>query len=174
MARVESDGSVGGADEGARGRGPAAVLVEVALVALLFAAAGAWPTPDTNEAHYLTRARHGWDPAWLEGDFFLESREAHGVFSFLIGPLAAEWPLGSAAWAGRIAGPPASFCSARFDVHGATLLAGVDEKGHSVLSRNETPPFVGIDSEGRVPSAVGPYSSTISPGPTISPGETIS
>lgn len=104
MARVESDGSACGADGRVRGRGPAAVLAEVALVALLFAAAGAWPTPDTNEAHYLTRARHGWNPAWLEGDFFLESREAHGVFSFLIGPLAAEWPLGSAAWAGRIAG----------------------------------------------------------------------
>lgn len=104
MARVESDGSASGAEGGGRSRGPAAALVEVALVALLFAAAGAWPTPDTNEAHYLTRARHGWDPGWLEGDFFLESSEAHGVFSFLIGPLAAFWPLETAAWAGRLAG----------------------------------------------------------------------
>lgn len=104
MARVESDGSAGGAESGMRRRGLAAAVAQAAVVALLFAAAGAWPTPDTNEAHYLTRARHGWDPSWLEGDFFLESREAHGVFSLLIGPLAAAWPLEAAAWAGRLAG----------------------------------------------------------------------
>ena len=87
-----------------RGGGPAGALVELLLVTLLFAAAGAWPTPDTNEAHYLTRARHGHDPTWLAGDFFLESREAHGVFSTLLGPLATALPLGEAAWIGRIAG----------------------------------------------------------------------
>lgn len=73
-------------------------------VAAMFAGVGAWPTPDTNEAHYLTRARHAADPAWAAGDFFLESPEAHGLFSAVIGPLAAGWSLEAAAWIGRGAG----------------------------------------------------------------------
>lgn len=76
-------------------------LLEVALVTAIFAAAGAWPTPDTNEAHYLARARHSWDPSWAAGDFFLDSPEAHGVFYRLLGPLAAALPLDQAAWIGR-------------------------------------------------------------------------
>lgn len=74
---------------------------EVLAMAAIFAAAGAWPTPDTNEAHYLARARHSWDPSWGAGDFFLESPEAHGVFYRLLGPLAAALPLDTAAWVGR-------------------------------------------------------------------------
>jgi len=84
---------------------PSATLVrsvlEVVVMTLIFAAAGAWPTPDTNEAHYLARARHSWDPSWAAGDFFLESPEAHGVFYRLLGPLAAALPLEQAAWIGR-------------------------------------------------------------------------
>ena len=78
--------------------------LEFVVVTAIFAAAGAWPTPDTNEAHYLTRAKHAWDPSWGGGDFFLESREAHGVFYRLLGPLAAALPLDQAAWIGRWAG----------------------------------------------------------------------
>jgi len=78
--------------------------LELVVVTALFAAAGAWPTPDTNEAHYLARARHSWDPSWGAGDFFLESPEAHGVFYRLLGPLAAGMPLDRAAWIGRLAG----------------------------------------------------------------------
>ncbi len=74
---------------------------EVVLMTAIFAAAGAWPTPDTNEAHYLARARHSWDRSWGAGDFFLESPEAHGVFYRLLGPLAASLPLDQAAWIGR-------------------------------------------------------------------------
>ena len=66
---------------------------EIVLMTAIFAAAGAWPTPDTNEAHYLARARHSWDPSWGAGDFFLDSPEAHGVFYRLLGPLAASLPL---------------------------------------------------------------------------------
>jgi hypothetical protein len=73
-------------------------------VAVVFAAAGAWPTPDTNEAHYLTRARHAADPTWAVGDFFLESPEAHGLFAAALGPVAVGWSLDAAAWCGRIAG----------------------------------------------------------------------
>ena len=75
--------------------------LEIVAMAAIFAAAGAWPTPDTNEAHYLARARHSWDPSWGAGDFFLESPEAHGVFYRLLGPLAAALPLDQAAWIGR-------------------------------------------------------------------------
>ncbi|MFM7107136.1 MAG: DUF6798 domain-containing protein [Planctomycetaceae bacterium] len=77
---------------------------ETAAIVLLFAAAGAWPTPDVNEAHFLTKARHWMDPAWVRGDFFLESSDAHGVFYALCGPLAAAVSLESAAWIGRMLG----------------------------------------------------------------------
>lgn len=79
-------------------------LAELLVVFLLFAAAGAWPTPDVNEAHYLTRARHDFDPSWAANDFFLDSPEAHGLFTLVIGPVAAALPLAQAAWIGRIVG----------------------------------------------------------------------
>ena len=79
-------------------RGP---FSEVALILMVFAAAGAWPVPDVNETAYLTKARHQANPAWGSGDFFLESPEAHGVFYRLLGPLAATLPLDDAAWIGR-------------------------------------------------------------------------
>ncbi|RLS28809.1 MAG: hypothetical protein DWH79_12690 [Planctomycetota bacterium] len=82
----------------------ARVTLELLAVTALFAAAGAWPTPDSNEAHYLPRARHAWDPTWAAGDFFLESKEAHGVFYRLLGPLAGKLPLEDAAWIGRWCG----------------------------------------------------------------------
>jgi len=76
-------------------------VAEILLITLLFAAAGAWPTPDTNEAHYLTKARHSANPTWGAGDFFLETPDAHGVFYRLLGPVAAAVPLAEAAWIGR-------------------------------------------------------------------------
>jgi hypothetical protein len=79
-------------------------MAEVIGILLIFSAAGAWPVPDVNEAHYLTKARHAFDPSWAAGDFFLESRAAHGVFYALFGPLASLLPLESAAWVGRVIG----------------------------------------------------------------------
>ena len=84
--------------------GAVRAAAETAVIVLLFAAAGAWPTPDVNEAHFLSKARHWMDPAWGRGDFFLESSDAHGVFYALWGPLAAAVPLESAAWIGRMLG----------------------------------------------------------------------
>lgn len=107
MVTVGSDGENGRATARPRAGHAAAFAAcaaQLAIVALVFAAAGAWPTPDTNEAHYLTRARHAHDPSWLEGDFFLESREAHGVFSVLLGPIAARMAFDEAAWVGRVCG----------------------------------------------------------------------
>lgn len=79
----------------------AAAIAAVAALTLLFAAAGAWPAPDVNEAVYLTKARHFADPAWGQGDFFLETPDAHGGFYLVFGPLAAALPLDTVAWLGR-------------------------------------------------------------------------
>ncbi|MFM8734261.1 MAG: DUF6798 domain-containing protein [Pirellulales bacterium] len=97
--RVETDESGGG---GAAAWGRA--VIECLVIAAAFAAAGAWPAPDVNEAVYLTKARHVADPAWGAGDFFLETPDAHGVFYRLMGPVAAALPLEQAAWLGRVAG----------------------------------------------------------------------
>lgn len=87
-------------DHGATAR----AVREIAAVAIVFAAAAAWPVPDVNEAVYLTKARHAADPAWAAGDFFLETPDAHGVFYLLVGPLAVILPLEQAAWVGRVLG----------------------------------------------------------------------
>lgn len=79
-------------------------LVEVAVITAVFAAAGSWPVPDTNEAHYLTKARHAADPGWCADDFFLSTGDAHVVFFTLVGPLAATRPLDDVAWIGRLIG----------------------------------------------------------------------
>lgn len=88
----------------AGGRLFASAVGEWLLIAAVFAAAGAWPAPDVNEAHYLSKARHAFDPSWCGGDFFLESRGAHGLFFRLLGPLAGTVSLATAAWIGRWAG----------------------------------------------------------------------
>jgi hypothetical protein len=90
--------------DAAAARGPTGwipLLGEVVVILLVFTAAGAWPVPDVNETAYLTKARHGVDPAWCRGDFFLETPDAHGVFYRLIGPLAATVSLERTAWVGR-------------------------------------------------------------------------
>ena len=92
------------ADESDRERTWGRALLELAGIALVFAASGAWPVPDVNEAVYVPKARHLADPAWAAGDFFLEAPDAHGVFSLVFGPLAAAVPLETAAWIGRVAG----------------------------------------------------------------------
>lgn len=79
-------------------------FIEIVVITAIFAAAGAWPVPDTNEAVYLTKARHAGDPSWIAGDFFLESKDAHGIFFVVLGPLAARVPLETTAWLGRLAG----------------------------------------------------------------------
>ena len=55
-------------------------FLEIALIFLLFALYGAYAVPDTNEAHYLGKAAHFWNPNYVQNDFFLNSPDAHGVF----------------------------------------------------------------------------------------------
>jgi len=79
-------------------------MLEMFAIFAVFAASGAWPVPDLNEAVYLTKALHFSDPSWAAGDFFLETPDAHGVFYRLIAPLTAATGLETAAWVGRVLG----------------------------------------------------------------------
>lgn len=60
------------------------------------------PIPGVNEPHYLAKARHIWNPAWVAGDFFLESSNPHLVFYRTFGALTVLLPLTQAAFVGRI------------------------------------------------------------------------
>lgn len=80
------------------------LVAEFVVVMAVFAAAGCWPVPDTNEPHYLPKARHFQNPRWCAGDFFLESTEAHPLFYRVMGPVTTVLTLEQAAWVGRWAG----------------------------------------------------------------------
>lgn len=60
------------------------------------------PVPAVNEPHYLGKAKHLWDPAWAEGDFFLESSNPHLFFYLSIGWLTRFFSLEATAWISRI------------------------------------------------------------------------
>lgn len=76
-------------------------LVETLLLAGVFALQAAWPTPEVNEAHYLGKAKHYWDPGWAAGDFFFESDDTHLVFYVVCGWLTRFVSLTAFAWLGR-------------------------------------------------------------------------
>ncbi len=76
-------------------------LIEIALIVAVFAIHGGWPVPDNNEPYYLGKAIHYWNPAWLAGDFFLETADAHTVFYFTFGWLSLWLSPVALAWAGR-------------------------------------------------------------------------
>ena len=76
-------------------------LIEIALIFAVFFIQGAWPVPEVNESYYLGKAIHYWNPGWLEGDFFLESADAHEVFYFTFGWLSLWLPPVALAWTGR-------------------------------------------------------------------------
>ena len=76
--------------------------IETLLIFSLFAAyAGQFP-PDVNESHYLTKAKHGWDPLWCPNDIFLSSSFSHWLFYQLFGWLNQFFSLPMVAWIGRI------------------------------------------------------------------------
>ena len=77
-------------------------LLELSLiVCLCFVFAGS-PPPAVNETHYLAKAKHYWNPAWCQGDFFLESADAHTVFYWMFGWTTLLVPLPAVAWIGRV------------------------------------------------------------------------
>ncbi len=77
-------------------------LVEAGFIFVLIFLYAGWPAPDVNEAHYLAKAKHYWDPSWCAGDFFLESADAHLVFYWTTGWLTLMMPLPAVAWTGRV------------------------------------------------------------------------
>jgi hypothetical protein len=81
---------------------PWLALAEIVLIFGVFFLHGAYPVPDSNEAHYLAKARHYWNPAWGAGDFFLESADAHQAFYWTFGWLTLWLTLEQTAWIGRV------------------------------------------------------------------------
>lgn len=78
------------------------VLGEIALIFAVFVLYGAWPVPDSNEAHYLGKVIHFWNPAWGEHDFFLDSTDPHVVFCVGFGWLSRWLSPDALAWVGRL------------------------------------------------------------------------
>lgn len=78
-------------------------LLPVVALWLTFTAASVLraPVPGVNEPHYLTKARHYWQPEWCRGDLFLESANPHVVFYQTVGWLAAAFDFPTAALLGR-------------------------------------------------------------------------
>lgn len=77
--------------------------VETALIFVLFVLFAGQAPPQVNEAHYLTKAKHFWDPAWCSRDLFLASQDAHYVFYGTVGVLTRVFSLPTVAWIARIA-----------------------------------------------------------------------
>lgn len=77
---------------------------EIALIVVFYFVFTASDAPAVNEAHYLTKAKHYWNPAWCHRDLFLASRDAHGVFYWTIGWLTQFLTLWQSAWVARLAG----------------------------------------------------------------------
>lgn len=74
---------------------------EVFLIGLIFAAFCGTTPPEVNEAHYLTKAKHFWNPDFCPNDLFLTSSSPHWVFYVLCGWPTLFLSLESAAWLGR-------------------------------------------------------------------------
>lgn len=75
---------------------------ETLLIFLLFLVVTGDAVPGNDEAHYLPKAKHYWNPAWCPGDHFLSSADAHQVFTWAFGWLTLWLPLSAVAWIGRI------------------------------------------------------------------------
>ncbi len=77
-------------------------LGEVLLIFLVFFVVAGNPAPDVNEPHYLSRLKHFWNPAWCQGDFFLQSMDAQPVFIWTFGWVTRWLSLPATAWLGRV------------------------------------------------------------------------
>jgi hypothetical protein len=133
--------------------------LEIVLIFLVIFIEGAWPVPDSNEPHYLAKARHYWDAGWCPDDYFLNSADAHQVFYWTFGWLSRWLPLPTMAWVGRLltwgllawgwrrlswALVPANYYSVlsaaimitlvgRFSMAGEWLVGGVEAKGFAYV-----------------------------------------
>lgn len=76
-------------------------VLEVLLIFGTFFVYAGWPAPDVNEAHYLVKARHYWQPELIPGDKFLNSANAHLAFYWSVGWLGQFMSLTAFAWTVR-------------------------------------------------------------------------
>ncbi len=74
----------------------------LALIFAVFFIQGAAPVPEVNEPCYLGKAIHYWNPDWVQGDFFLETKDTHSVFYFTFGWLSLWLSPTVLAWVGRV------------------------------------------------------------------------
>ena len=72
------------------------------LIFCLFFVYAGWPAPDVNESHYLCKVKQAWNPDWLPGDFFLNTPDAHPVFTATFGWMTLFLSLPAFAWTGRV------------------------------------------------------------------------
>lgn len=77
------------------------IAIELLLIFTVFFLHGAWPVPDVNEPHYLSKAKHYWDNSWCANDFFLNTADAHQVFYWTFGWVTRFLSLDQTAWIGR-------------------------------------------------------------------------
>ncbi|MBI2477859.1 MAG: hypothetical protein HYV60_04205 [Planctomycetia bacterium] len=75
--------------------------LEILLIFVLFFVLAGGAAPDVNEAHYLSKAKHYWNPEWCRDDLFLQSADAHLVFYWTFGWLTRFLSLNAVAWIGR-------------------------------------------------------------------------
>ena len=75
--------------------------LEILLIFTAFFLVGTYAVPDVNEAHYIEKAAHFWDPDYVHGDFFLDSKDAHAVFYWTFGWLTLLFPMETVIWIGR-------------------------------------------------------------------------
>lgn len=83
--------------------GPRRDWFEFALILAIFFIVGGAPAPHVNEAHYLTKATHYWNPSYCPGDPFLDSADPHLTFYWTFGWLTRFVSLTAAAWIARVA-----------------------------------------------------------------------
>ena len=78
------------------------IVAEIGLIVAIFFLYSSAAPPDVNEAHYLAKAKHYWNPSWCDRDLFLRSADAHLVFYWTFGWLTQWLSLSAVAWIGRI------------------------------------------------------------------------
>ncbi len=78
------------------------VVWGVALASLLAFVVIRSPVPGVNEPHYLSKAKHYWNPDWCPHDFFLKSADTHLVFYQTVGVYTQVLTLEQTAWLGRL------------------------------------------------------------------------
>jgi len=86
----------------ATANGRTQAIAETFLIFLLFFIQGGTAVPSVNEPHYLSKAKHYWNPDWCATDFFCTSADAHEVFYWTFGWLSLFVSLPVMAWCGRV------------------------------------------------------------------------